>query len=322
MRQLSLVLTAAIIAVAILAPQARADLADWSSLSVSAENTRLKELGVEFPDPGNAADLYLPYLTGKTGIITNPLFVDVSIAMIESPEDGDAEKMDQALKAAAADLDAVMAASRRLECSVWGVHLRPDMNKILFSQDTPEYLNLFKLALLLIYRGDALAEDGDSRGAELNYLAALRIGHHLESEPELFGYVVGLALKDNAAARLAGLYQNLEQNEKARNFANYADITSKRIQAKNILFQEIPSWKRETVERFVLDIDAPYALRFDTLVGRHYCLHREPILVRCALLGPPRWVTQLEDEFARLDDLSMQLVQVLQAHRADLRWLK
>ena len=54
----------------------------------------------------------------------------------------------------------------------------------------------------------------------------------------------------------------------------------------------------------------------------HAFIKREVVLFRCATIGPPSWVADLEDRFAGEDQLSEQFVQALKGSKPDMEWLK
>jgi len=57
------------------------------------------------------------------------------------------------------------------------------------------------------------------------------------------------------------------------------------------------------------------------LIKQHYCLTSEASFVVCLATGPSDWVEQLEDEFAKTDDVSKQLVNILRNTKGSLDWL-
>jgi len=298
---------------------------EWSVLSVSAEKARVEKLGVLPVGPGNAADLYLPYLKDEAPITKEPWFTEISLSMLNEPEEGDAEKLSTAGQAASADLAVLLQASAIKESKVWGPYWKPDLSKNVLEQDAPRYINLLRLGEIMMAQGEQLQKTGNNEGAAERFIAVFRVGNHLEAERDVLGYSIGLLMKKEAAKRLAALYNQTGDQAKAQLWSDYLKTGEARIEARKKFYNEqegTPSWDQAQVEKFVRDPDMPFPLRFDLLMSRHYCLHDKIMFARCLLIGAPGWVTDLEDEFAKQDELSKLFIEHLRAYKSQLSWLQ
>ena len=298
---------------------------DWSALSISAELARVQKLGQEPAGPGNAADVYLPYLKGEAKITQEPWFSGISMGMLNDPKEGDADKLKNAADAASDDLAKIMAASAIKESKIWGVYWKPDVKVTVMEQELPKYMNLYKLSALLMYRGREKEKAGDHKAAIEQYAAAFRIGGHMEREADIIGYSMGTALKREAAKRLGPAYQAAGDEAAAAAWAEYLKAAEQRQEVRKGILNEqtgFPSFDQPAVEKFVRDRDMPFALRLDLLLSKHYCLYDRYMMVRCIAIGEPGWVADLEDEFAKERELNQMFVDQLRAHKARMSWLQ
>ncbi|HUT52597.1 MAG TPA: hypothetical protein VM658_04345 [bacterium] len=315
---------ACLVLVAMIAPLAAwAQEIDFKPLSLAAENDRIAKLGFAPTGPGNAADLYIPYLKGEAKITQEPWFSHLSLLMLNDPKPGDAEKIQKALAASADDLKIIMEASSRRDCTIWGPYWKVDQTKAYFEQDTPKYINLRQLGVLFIAKGYELAKAGDAKGAAEQYTTVLRMGIHLSQDPTAIGNAVGLDMRMAGANRMAKLMKDTN-DPSAADWDDYMKSCEDIKAAWKAFYCPtgfVSSWGEEKVESFVRDKDMPFTARFDCLAWNHYCLQSKVAYLKCYAMGVPGWVKKLEAEISQESDTAKQLVDQLNAHPGSIKWI-
>jgi len=295
------------LAAAILVAVAAQPNDNLSSFSIAAENKALADLGVVFPDPGNAAVGYLPYLDGSAPSMKTPWFQALNLKNAIAPEDEEGKKAQAlALASAGPDLDALLAASRKKDYIMWGLLIKPDPKVTPFSMQLLNFMDLACLAHLMIGDAKIRAAAGD-QSAEERMLAAVRIGHHLEEDVTAFGLVWGTIIKEKAAKALSEFYAAKGKKELAEKWSRYS--VSMEAKRKTIMefIKTAAASPRDRIEAVVTNPDYPTSLRIETLVQAHYCTSSREAGLKCRIIGPPAWVKQLEQE-AKFQDPQAQAI--------------
>lgn len=125
-----------------------------SILSVKVEAERLSKIGVTFPSPGNAAGTYVPYLKGEAQITKEEWFQKIGFSTLDDSNDGDRELLEKGVRLAGKDIEAVLKAGRMAESKVWGEYYKPDPSVNVYAQELPLYINLVRLGVLTIAKGN------------------------------------------------------------------------------------------------------------------------------------------------------------------------
>jgi len=288
------------------------------ALSISAENELLKELGIEFPDAGNAADLYIPYLAQDAEKIIKEGWID-SARYYGSDKEDEKEKLKKAVELASDHLDVMLKASRMAECKVWGPHFKPNPEATVFAQDFVEYLRLLSLGELLVARGRQLAEAGENEQAVEHFKAVVRMGHHIQQDPFIFGFMIGIAQKKIGADALIAHYSSMGLEDEAVKWKLYADIQKMRGSSSRSYYDSAPRWTKQLTRTFVMDEDMPYSFRMEVLGMKRLCsgafeTGNHVALFMCVINGPPEWIDPLVDEFGAKDELSGQFAKAIKSH--------
>lgn len=294
---------------------------ELSLLSLKAETDRLGKLGVTFPSPGNAAGIYVPYLKGEAQITKQEWFKKIYYSTLKEEKDGDRELLEKGVRLADKDIEALVKASSMAECKVWGEYFKPDPSVKYFVQETPGFRNLEGLCTLIIAKGKQLGSAGYPDAAVEHYLAALRMGHHMEKDSHTFYYIIGIVMKERAATALADHYRARGMNDAARKWALYHDISEMRRMAFRTFGMLHFEWGEAAAREFVMDPDMPYSFKIEVLAYRKNCaaaMGNKISLYYCVYLGPPDWVDELLDEFGKQDNLSAQFVEQIRAEEVTM----
>jgi hypothetical protein len=290
----------------------------WDYVSWQSEKRLLERAGLDFPDSGNAAELYYPYLSQGAWTLDRQSFDKVPMDEILAPSDeAQKEKINNLAGSVNDDLAAIMEASGRKEYVLWGVYWTPDPKKTPLAVSVPEYMDLAKLSCLIIFQGKQLEKEGDYDKAEMRYLSAARTGLHLQRDPLALAFIHGARLCGKAATAMSSLEKLRGNDEAGEKWQDLAEYMNRRAEVSGGLLSRMQDkWGRERTELFVKDTDMAYPLRLDCLVENHYCLKSTAACKRCRLTGPPLWVRQLEDEL-KWEDPQAEIIMALLKNRAE-----
>ncbi len=292
----------------------------WDVLSTKAEAERMETLGVVFTEPGDASDDYMPYLKNEAPITQKDWFSDIRYSMIEEPEAGDKEKLSSALKEAAEDLNIMVKASRKKECNVYGKHIKPNVEKTFYADDILNYISVMRLCVLLSARAEELADQGKFDEAKEQGLAVMRIGSHMENDPIFIGYVLAAAIKKNGAKSMVTVCEKSQSPGEVKAWKMYLDVLKGRELVRNSLFMEFQfSFGEEDMRKLVAKEDFPRAMKLELISGKYYCIESKSMFLRCAALGPPDYVIEVMDQFAKESEINKLFMDQLKAHELGLK---
>jgi hypothetical protein len=306
-------LTRLFLALAILLAAAGAIAADDPNLifSISGEHKALADLGVKFTEPGNSAEGYLPYLNGTAPAMKAQWFQALNLQNAIDPKDDAAKKAQAAaLAAAGPDLDALLAASRKQDYIMWGTLIKPDPKKTPFTMKTLNFIDLTRLAYLLVGDAKIRAAKGDAT-AEERLLAAVRIGHHCTEDVESFSLVWGSLIKSKAAEELSALYAAQGKKDLADKWKQYSESMLQRRKAAIDAMHAVPNWSEAQYKAFILNPDMPTSLRLDALISARYCTRSKEDALKCRVTGPPAWVKELREDVKFADPQAATILPLL-----------
>lgn len=279
--------------------------------STSLEHKTLTELGVKFAESGNSAAGYLPYLNGTAPSLKTPWFQALNLKNAIDPEDDEGKKAQAAaLAAAGPDLEALIAASRKQDYVMWGTLVKPDPKVTPFSITTLNFIDLTRLAYLLVGDAKLRAAQGDS-SAEERLLAAVRIGHHMEEDVESFAIVWGSLVKSKAATALSELYDKQGKKDLAQSWKQYAGSMEFKRKVVIETLKEMPGWSQAQTEAFVRNDDYPTSMRLEALIVARYCISSREAGLKCRIIGPPGWAKKLEQEAKFSDPQAASILALL-----------
>ena len=279
--------------------------------SVSGEQKALADLGVKFTEPGNAAEGYLPYLNGTAPSMKATWFQALNLGNAIDPKDEEQKKAQAAaLAAAGPDLDALIAASRKQDYVMWGTLVKPDPKLTPFSMQTLNFLDLTRLACLLVGDAKIRAAKGDP-SAEERLLAAVRIGHHCEQDVESFTLIWGALIRVKAANALSELYEKQGKKDLAEAWKKYAASMETRRKAGIDTIKAFPNWTEAQLKAFILNQENPTSMRLEALIVGRYCLHSKEDALKCRLTGQPAWVKAVRQEVKFSDPQAQAILPLL-----------
>lgn len=263
--------------------------------SISGEHKALERLGIKFTEPGNAAEAYLPYLNGTAPSCKQGWFQALNVNNAIDPKDEEQKQAQAKARAAAGpDLDALLAASRKTDYIMWGKLIKPDPKITPFSIQSLNFLDLARLAYLLVGDAKIRAAAGE-KSAEERMLAAVRIGHHLEEDVQPFGAVWGMMIREKAAAALAE-YHAPTNKEKSEQWAAYAAATSKKRKAMVMALKDLAGWPEDRLRAIILNQDIMTSFRLEALNAARYCTESREDALKCRITGEPAWVKKVRRE--------------------------
>ena len=264
-----------------------------AQLSLKAERQALADLGVASSEPGNAAEVYAPYLKSEKPIIKENWLKDLAIPQILHPESKDLAAVKAAVVKARADLDALVAASRKSDYALYGTFYKPNPNQHPMLDDVLEYVPFTKVALLLIQ--DA-KDTADPKAAEEKLLALARIGQQFENDATTFGFSLGNIMKKHAGNALADLYAGQGKAELAEKWKKQAVSDEARAKTIRLVGAAAGAWDEAAVTALVRNPDLPISLKIQVIIMQHYCGTSQAKMAQCKVLGAPGWVKKLEAE--------------------------
>jgi len=67
-----------------------------------------------------------------------------------------------------------------------------------------------------------------------------------------------------------------------------------------------------------MDQEIPYPLRLDGLIHYYFCVRSTIGIVKCSLFGPPGYIEDLADEFAKQNELASLHVEQIKKNSIEL----
>ena len=260
--------------------------------SLKTEANTLAGLGVTYTETGNAAETYLPYLREEKPVVKEAWFKELNLASIAAPtNDKERQAAKDAVVKARADLDVLIAASKKSGYALWGTLYTPPATNSPWMGDAVDYPAVIRLATLLIPDAQATA---DPKAAEEKLLAAVRIGNHFETDVTSIGFLIGNVLKKWTAIALADFYTKQGKPELADKWKKYSEHVDERMKFIRAQIKAMGGYNQEQIMQVMNDPDAPVCLKAEAIVSQHYCITSKVALAQCKVLGPPGWVKKLE----------------------------
>ncbi len=289
----------------------------WQALSVSKEAERAKLMGVEYTKDGNAADVYIAYMTKDPEIAKLDWYKAIRNVKITEPADAAEKKaVAAAVVAAGPDLDKLYEASQMKDFKLWGPHYKVDPEQHWALWEIPNFLPMRQLCKLMVARAGELEAAGKKAEAREQLLAVVRIGNHFEDSPMLIGYAIGLSFKQIGAKGMSDFHERQGNQDGVRAWTLYHDFTRARAPAAMQFVHALFGESDVYATSLLLDQDLPQCARLEAAVQLHYCTKDRTSFLKCIAMGTPDWLVETENKLAAQDPDLKPFIENIQAHPA------
>lgn len=179
------------------------------------------------------------------------------------------EEKDKALTAEAIkipELDLIVKASQQKKYQFYGIYSTPspDPQKMIFSMPLMNFANIVKLSKILAARAYSKAEKGDKAGAEADMLASVRVGHIMQRDVTMIGFMIGISIENAAAKRMPDFYKKIGNDAKAEEWTQLLPETEKHRDAAKALLKINSVAKLKAI---VTDANLPRSARNEGLLA-------------------------------------------------------
>lgn len=208
------------------------------------------------------------------------------------------------------EIDSVVKGSRQKNFQWVGVFMTPsaDPDETWFAAPVPNYLHILMLSRLVMARAEDKLAKGDKAGAEADMMAAVRVGHLLQKDLILIGYMVGVAVESMAARKMPEFYKSVGNETKAKEWEDLIPLLDKHKDAGRAFMKYFYRVPMEEAARIISDESLPRSMRMESVsavIGNEILEHPILFMMRGPSKKAKKFVTA---EY--FDDPEMRILQL------------
>ena len=208
------------------------------------------------------------------------------------------------------ELSYLVRGSLQRKYQIYGVHMMPspEPHKTVFDQPIPEYISIMKMIYVLMARADSKLAAGDAAGANAVMMAAARVGHIMQKDVTLIGFMVGEAIELNVAKEMPEFCRKLKDEEKAKAWEDFVQLAEKHREESKNFMRFLNGTTNEELMKVTDNKTLPRSFRLGSLVnliGNRALNHP----LRATVFGVPDDVKEFitKDHFDDPEMIIMQL---------------
>lgn len=165
------------------------------------------------------------------------------------------------------EIDSLVNGSNQKNYSIYGAYYTPSPNPeiSIYEDSLIEYLDLLKLAQLMVIKAFYMLENGNTNEAEKYLFATLRMAHLLQKDSHIVGNYVGVKIESITIKEISGFYKMAGRNDTVELWGPLLNETKKRKEAWWHLYNNYLNLDKRMLMKIVDDKTLPRAIRLQSL---------------------------------------------------------
>jgi len=262
---------------------------DLKILDVEAWDTAVYKMIPPPTENGNAVEYLLEATLGKLSTVdensdtpslekTYPWWKNIKNDMYSSEDPKDVEIIAKAIEIP--QLETLIKASNQNGYQFYGIYAMPHVDPARSFMEIPimSYMDIYRLANILTFRAEHKLEAKDIKGAEADMFAAMRVGHIMQKDVMLIGFVLGCSIETSVAQKMPAFYKKTGDNSKSKTWTEFLETVEKHKTSGRKAF------KNRSIEEVMTMVDnktLPRSIQAEGLVvilGKHFEKSRITVL--------------------------------------------
>lgn len=162
------------------------------------------------------------------------------------------------------EVDTFREAAKCGSYQMWGVEILPRIERSWFTMPMAYYLDFLRLSWLGVARAMELEKQGKNEEAVAWFHDLMRIGNHLEDDPNAIGYIIGQIIKLRVSKELYLFYLRQGNQQMAEQWKEYLHVMTKRRAGLIDILSHLTWYSEEELKQIVENRDLAKGIRLES----------------------------------------------------------